>query len=243
MKAFLDTNLLMGNLSTSILLANAEGLNRIYQPLWNSHVIRELRRHLPETVAPQDADMVLHRIDIMVEAFPEAEVHDWERFVFDTEPYVSDRDDRQILAGAIAGQADMLVTENVKDFHGDAILSQWGIRVMRESTFLHILLNAYPREMVGNLQSMTAAFRRPPRNLRELVERMTRIESLRGFGADMQRYAEDEYRRRVGRAYGIRNRQGRDRLGRFTTVDTQWDDMDLDLPADIWGPTGNGPFA
>ena len=53
MRAFLDTNALMGSLSTDMLLSCAEKPFIVYRPYWNSHVLKELRHHLPEIIARQ----------------------------------------------------------------------------------------------------------------------------------------------------------------------------------------------
>lgn len=54
LKAFLDTNILMGELSTCIFLANAELPDRLFHPRWNSHVFRELSHHLHEHIDAKD---------------------------------------------------------------------------------------------------------------------------------------------------------------------------------------------
>lgn len=83
-RAFLDTNVLFGNPSTDMLLSVAERPYRMFTPLWNRHVLDELREHLPgrllrikndaDTVSAETRMKAEHRIREMEHAFPDAEV-------------------------------------------------------------------------------------------------------------------------------------------------------------------------
>lgn len=231
----------MGELSTNIFLSNAEGEHATLVPLWNSHVIMELRRHLPEQTGEEKAEK---RIQTMLAAFPKAMVRDWMPFMAEAESLVKDPDDAQIVAGAIAGRADSIVTENVSDFRRNEIADRLGIEVCRESAFLESLLNENPDWMLENLRAMTSALDRPPRNLRELYERMSKIRELCDFAIGLESNIRDSCNEGMERMFGVssRGRQGRDARGRFTRAYGGYDG-DLALPDDfnIWGPDGNGP--
>lgn len=116
MRAFLDTNALMGSLSTDMLLSCAEKPFIVYRPYWNSHVLKELRHHLPEIIARQPDpvdDPVMaaeRRIKAMSKAFPRASVAGWQAYLPETESLVNDPFDAPILAGALASKANVLVT-------------------------------------------------------------------------------------------------------------------------------------
>lgn len=64
-------------------------------------------------------------------SFDDAEVDDWERFVDTVE--LPDPDDRHVVACAIAGRADAIVTSNLKDFPGPMV--PMSIEVVPPPTF------------------------------------------------------------------------------------------------------------
>ena len=108
--AFLDTNVLYGEHLCDSLLRLAEA--GTYQPLWSAEVLKELERNLVWNAGlPPEA--VRYRITEMQNAFPDAEVRGYEALV---EVMTCDSKDRHVLAAAVRGGADALVTYNVKDF-------------------------------------------------------------------------------------------------------------------------------
>lgn len=155
LKAFLDTNILMGELSTCIFLANAELPDRLFHPRWNSHVFRELSHHLHEHIDAKDKaagiEAARWRMRMMRKAFPESMVMEWETEMPRSTCFVNDPDDAQILAGAIKGGTDALVTNNVKDFDVDGIEREFGIIVEKGDDFLIDLLNDEPITLRDNL--------------------------------------------------------------------------------------------
>lgn len=252
-RAFLDTNTLIGGLSTDILLSCAEMPDAAYKPLWNSHVVDELREHLPERILAHgrngdtaDAtEAAESRIRAMLEFFPESMVEGWSRAMPEAIRCVRDAEDAQILAGGIVGGADVVVTQNVGDFRRDAIRTKYGIRVLRESEFLSGLLAREPAGIRRSLVRMVSSHRHPPRNLRELCERMADIPELSGFGENLAETIRRTYQTRHDAIFHIRQpgRQGRNGLGQYTRAYGGYD-SDIANPEGFdqwWGPDGNGP--
>jgi predicted nucleic acid-binding protein len=108
--AFLDTCAIYGGYLCDTLLRLADG--GTYRPLWSADVLEELRRNLVEGRGlPEDA--VGHRIEEMRRSFPDAEVRGYETLI---DAMACDAKDRHVLAAAVRGDAEVLVTFNVKDF-------------------------------------------------------------------------------------------------------------------------------
>ncbi len=248
MRAFLDTNALMGSLSTDMLLSCAEKPFIVYRPYWNSHVLKELRHHLPEIIARQPDpvdDPVMaaeRRIKAMSKAFPRASVAGWQAYLPETESLVNDPFDAPILAGALASKANVLVTENLKDFQRALIRERYGIDVTNESSFLSLLLDNNTSRTTRALIAMTEGHHDPPRNLKELHARCLEIPELALFGRALEQSVSDRCAERMremfrSARYGA---QGRDRLGRFTAKPFHGSE-DVMPPDGIWGWDGNGP--
>jgi predicted nucleic acid-binding protein len=82
-----------------------------FRPLWSDHVLEELRRNLIKAGAKEEA--VEHRLGQMATYFPDARVTGYEELIGSMTNHPKDR---HVLAAAVGGRADALVTENLRDF-------------------------------------------------------------------------------------------------------------------------------
>jgi predicted nucleic acid-binding protein len=124
----LDTCVLLKSYPCDTLLSIAE--EGVYRPLWSEHVLAELQRNLIKAGAKQEA--VEHRLAQMAAYFPDARVTSYEEL---TGSMTNHPKDRHVLAAAVAGRADVLVTENLKDFPPAAV-ARLGITVAGQDDFL-----------------------------------------------------------------------------------------------------------
>lgn len=125
---FLDTCVLLKPYLCDTLLSIAEC--RIYRPLWSKHVLDELDRNLRKRGAT--AEQTAHRIDQMTRHFPDAQVAGYEHLIDSMENHPKDR---HVLAAAVRGGAEVLVTENLKDFPATA-LERYDIVAVHQDDFL-----------------------------------------------------------------------------------------------------------
>lgn len=171
-RAFLDANAIRGQLTTNILLTLAA--QDIFTPRWSSDVLAEMRRNRPPRVREDQID---RRISKMNEAFPHALITGYAPHV---EAMPADPKDKHVLAAAVVGRCDVLVTENVKDFHPPASGPN-AIRVESVSTFLSRKLEEQPDRVLRSLQVLVDRHRSPPQTMSELVEAMANVQELRDF--------------------------------------------------------------
>jgi len=76
--------------------------------------------------------------------------------------------DRHVLAAAVAGRADILVTENLKDFPPAAV-AHLGITVAGQDDLLSGLLELYPDAVLDALRRQASRYRREPRTVLALL--------------------------------------------------------------------------
>jgi hypothetical protein len=101
----------------------------------------------------------------MAAYFPEARVTGYEKLIGSMTNHPKDR---HVLAAAVAGRADVLVTENLKDFPpGSVALLE--ITVAGQDGFLLGLLELYPDEVLDALRRQASRYRREPRSVAALL--------------------------------------------------------------------------
>jgi predicted nucleic acid-binding protein len=117
--ALLDTSVLWPSLQRDFLLSLAiEGL---YRPLWSTAVLDELCYHealklISRGYNPVLAEQNAHRlVNQMSSAFDDVVVANWESL--EGTFGLPDPDDEHVVAAAVVGGADVIVTSNLRDFH------------------------------------------------------------------------------------------------------------------------------
>lgn len=173
--AFLDACVLLPISLTDTLLRLAQA--NTYRPLWSDQVLDEVERNLPiasDTVTPQKARK---RIDAMRGAFPDAMVTGYEALI---SAMTNDEKDRHVLAAAVKGGAEVVVTANLGDFP-PASLMPYDITAVHPDDFLLDQLDLYPVATVQVLHEQIAAYNNPA---------ITPVEFLDHFTATVPNFAE-----------------------------------------------------
>lgn len=80
-----------------------------------------------------------------------------------------DLNDRHVLAAAIAGGADVVVTTNLKDFPANR-LAPFGIEAQHPDVFIRNLLRQHEEAMVVAVALHRAALRNPPKSPEEYLD-------------------------------------------------------------------------
>jgi predicted nucleic acid-binding protein len=135
--AFLDTCVLFPQYLSDTLLTLADA--RTFRPLWSRGVLDELGRVLARETQMTPAQ-VEHRLGRMQAAFPDAEVEGYEHLI---DGMTNDGKDRHVLAAAVRGNVEVLVTFNIKDFPKSA-LKPFDINAVTPDDFLLDQLDLYP---------------------------------------------------------------------------------------------------
>ena len=144
MKLLLDTCVIYPTIMRQMLLGVAR--SGVFTPLWSQRIIGEWQRAAqklgPEGVAQAESEAALLAVD-----WPRAEV----RYAPSLEArlWLPDPADRHVLAAAIAGSADVIVTLNAKDFPRN-ILAEEGLTRVDPDGYLHGVWRAQP-ELVGQV--------------------------------------------------------------------------------------------
>ena len=114
----LDACVLFPNYLRDTFLTLAE--QELFRPVWSTAILDEVRRNV---LAKRQVDQRAfdRTLVLMNTAFPAASVQGWERLIPDLD--LPDKDDRHVLAAAIAGGARSVVTFNLSDFPAERLRS------------------------------------------------------------------------------------------------------------------------
>jgi hypothetical protein len=168
--ALLDANVLYSvAISDALMEVAATG---IYAAKWSKAIDDEWVRNLAKNKKRAEADFHTRR-DSMHDACPDWEVPEegW-RLI---EPCLSlpDVNDRHVLAAAVAGHADSIVTINIKDFPS-SILEPLGITALHPDEFLLQQLQLEPLVVLPAFKSMRACLKNPALTSEKFVDAMER---------------------------------------------------------------------
>ena len=84
-----------------------------------------------------------------------------------------DPDDRHVLAAAIRGQADVIVTMNLRDFPAD-VVGAFGIEAQHPDEFVLHLLDLAPGLVIAAAETHRQSLKNPPKTASEYLESLER---------------------------------------------------------------------
>jgi predicted nucleic acid-binding protein len=166
--AVLDANVLYPNTLRNILLSLAsEGL---YHAKWTTEITNEWVRNL--LVARPDISKKIDRlVELVSQAVPDYLVEDYEHLI----PSITlpDAKDRHVVAAAIKGHADAIVTFNLKDFPLH-LMDHLAIDVQHPDDFLMNQLQLRQFDALEVIRNIRNRLRNPPYDAGEFVDLVAR---------------------------------------------------------------------
>lgn len=129
----------------------------MYRPLWGEQILQEVGATLVNKVFQRTAEQRDRRLRTMQEAFPEALVRIPDGFAAALD-CIPDENDRHVLATAICGHANAIVTQNVKHFPADC-LKQFDILLQTPDDFLVHQFHLRPAQVLEKLDAQASAIR------------------------------------------------------------------------------------
>lgn len=170
--ALLDTSVLWPSLQRNFLLSLAvEGL---YRPLWSSAILTELEFHEARKLIrrgehPDAASMrAQHLVQQMHGAFDDALVENWEPL--EGSFGLPDPDDEHVVAAALVGGAEVIVTANFKDFPPQRIPEP--IKIVSAAEFAADTVAVSPDLALHTVQTMADRFSTPPQTVEQILDHL-----------------------------------------------------------------------
>jgi predicted nucleic acid-binding protein len=161
LRALLDACMLFKPLVCDTLLCMAE--EQLFQPLWSEDILDELRRNL--LCHGIEKSGVDHRVEKMVQHFPGEMVTGHHSLI---DAMTNHPKDRHVLAAAVRGRSDLIVTQNTRDFP-DGAVALYDIEVVDQDSFLLDQLGLDRSTVRRALVRQVSRHRREPRTIDALL--------------------------------------------------------------------------
>ena len=162
--AVLDANVLYPSVLRDLLISLA--VSGLYYARWSEQINLEWTRNL-KVNRPDIAGKVDSIKDLMNSAVPDCLVENYEALIPGLN--LPDPDDRHVLATAIAGHADAIVTINLKDFP-TAVLANYGIKAIHPDEFIANQFEIAPTEVLVTIKMVRSRMKNPPIVVTEFLE-------------------------------------------------------------------------
>lgn len=167
--AVVDANILVPNLLRDVFVSLA--FERGYAARWSNHIHDEWMRNVIK-LRPDIKPSAMENVrDMMNRHVKDSLVADYEPLIETL--HLPDPNDRHVLAAAIVAKADVIVTNNIRDFPVSA-LAPHNVRAQKPDAFLCDLWRDNAPEMVAALAVQRARLRNPPQTPAEFTQSLAR---------------------------------------------------------------------
>lgn len=193
--ALLDANVLYPAGLRDFLLRLAD--QSLYAPLWSADIHAEWIGSVLADRPDLTEDVLERTRAVMDRHFPDAVVTGYSARTAGLD--LPDPDDIHVLAAAIEGEADMIVTRNLRDFPADR-LAPLGLTAQPPDAFIVNLFDADPEPVLAAVRGHRAALRNPPRTASEHLVAKDWAElapAMRGKVMRFEVVDEDEWEQRL----------------------------------------------
>ena len=185
-RALLDANVLYPASVRDVFLQLAA--SDVFQAKWTADIHREWIEALLRNEPHRDRAALQRTRDLMDRETRDCLVTEYEAFIpiLDNLP---DPDDRHVLAAAIAGRCDAIVTSNLRHFPNAAV-EPFSIDVRHPDEFLCDCLNLAPGAFCEAIRKVRSRLKKPPFTVREYLDNLSR-QGLAATAAELDRFSTD----------------------------------------------------
>lgn len=160
--AVLDTNVIYPVVIRDLLFWFAH--YDLYTPKWSNHIFQEWKSVMERKGVSES--QAANRVNVANVAFPDALVNNYEGLLGNLN--LPDPDDCHVLAAAIKINANIIVTNNIKDFPED-YLRTFDLKVKTADNFLTDIIDLNPEKALNAFKEMVLYKKKPELNEYEVL--------------------------------------------------------------------------
>jgi predicted nucleic acid-binding protein len=138
----------------------------LFQAKWSERIHDEWTRNVLKNRPDLTTENMQRVRELMNKHVQNSIVTDYESII--PSLTLPDEDDRHVLAAAIRGHADVIVTFNLKDFP-QSQLSMYGLEAQHPDEFVSHLIDLAPYLVFEVLHQQQAALKNPPQSIDQLL--------------------------------------------------------------------------
>lgn len=143
----------------------------LVQAKWTDEILDEvtsaLRRNLPE----MDEQKLKRLRSLMIKAVRDCRVTNYEPLITALE--LPDPGDRHVLAAAIRARAQIIVTNNTRDFPSD-YLASWDVEAKTADEFVLDQISLNQQAVYGEIVRIADSHSNPPESVADVLDRLER---------------------------------------------------------------------
>ncbi len=143
----------------------------LYHARWTKQIQQEWFDNLIAKRPDLDAAKLRTTQQQMTEAIPDSEITNHEPLIECLE--LPDKDDNHVLAAAIVGHADAIVTFNTRDFPAE-YLATFNIEAQHPDDFVVNQLELHTLKAIGAIKVMRQKYRKPALTVEDFIARLER---------------------------------------------------------------------
>lgn len=181
--ALLDANVLYPAPMRDLLIQLAQ--MNIFKAKWTADIHREWIEALLRNEPRRDRTMLERTRDLMDRAVRDCLVTGYEPLIQGIT--LPDEGDRHVLAAAITGRCDVIVTQNLKDFPAEALAS-YGIEAQHPDEFLSNHLSLAPGVFCEAVRKLRTRLKNPPYSVEDYLGTLTQ-QGLVATAAELETFA------------------------------------------------------
>lgn len=180
--ALLDANVLYPAPMRDILMELAVG--DLYKARWTDDIHREWINSLLRNEPERSRERLERTRDLMNEHTRDCLIYGYECIIPSLE--LPDPNDRHVLAAAIVGRCDVIVTQNIKDFPAE-VLSIFNIETQHPDEFLLNHLDLAPGLFCEAIKEIRSRLKNPPYDIEQYLQ-ILRQRGLVATAAELEQY-------------------------------------------------------
>ncbi|HLS31564.1 MAG TPA: PIN domain-containing protein [Flavobacteriaceae bacterium] len=143
----------------------------LYTPKWSNHIFKEWERvMIRKGIDKSEAKKRVQNANL---AFPDAQVSNYERLINQLE--LPDATDRHVLAAAIKVNANVIVTNNLKDFPKD-YLAEFSLTRKSADDYLIDIIDLNPQEAIEAFREMVLYKKSPPLDEFDVLSSLRKVQ-------------------------------------------------------------------
>lgn len=167
-KAVLDTNVIYPIVIRDLLFWFA--FYELYTPKWSANIFEEWKDVMIRKGIQNEA--AVNRVNVANNAFPDALVSNYEGLIANLT--LPDEKDRHVLAAAVKSNANVIVTNNLKDFPED-YLNSFDIKAKSADDFLTDIIDLNPEIAIKAFKEMVLNRKNPNMDEFEVLESLRKV--------------------------------------------------------------------